>query len=170
LVLLALEEFTPSFHDVTETFYNQFTSRREFQRNIHHLLTVKKKSGESLKNYVNYFHSKIALVYNCNEDIVAAAFISGLQVSHLFYKHLMKNDITKIRDILIQAQKYIQVEEATRAASSHSPRQGPKVEKPKLQFPPRKNPSHNVSSVREPARHAIESSKENEAEPVRKIK
>ena len=46
-----------SFHDVTDTFYNQFASRRDFQRNINHLLTVKMKSGESLKNYVNYFQS-----------------------------------------------------------------------------------------------------------------
>ena len=89
-----------SFHDVTDTFYNQFVSRREFQRK-NYLLTVKMKSGESLKNYVNYFQSQMALIYNCNEDVAAAAFISRLQVTNPFYKHLVKNDVTKIRDILI---------------------------------------------------------------------
>ena len=45
----------------------------------------------------------MALVYNCNEDVVAAAFISGLQVTNPFYKHLVKNEVTKMRDILVWA-------------------------------------------------------------------
>jgi len=59
------------------------------------------KPGESLKNYVNYFQSQSALVYNCNDDVATAAFISGLQVTHSFYNHLVKNDVTKMRDILV---------------------------------------------------------------------
>ena len=62
------------------------------------------KSGESLKNYVSYFQSQMALVYNCNENVIAAVFISGLQVTHSFYKHLVKNDVTKMRDIFVRAQ------------------------------------------------------------------
>jgi len=75
------------------------------------------KPGESLKNYVNYIQNQMALVYKCSEDIAAAAFISGLQVTHSFYKHLVKNDVTKIRNILIQAKKYMQIEEVTRSAT-----------------------------------------------------
>ena len=47
-----------SFHDMTDAFYNQFASWRKFQRNNNHLLTVKMKLGESLKNYINYFQSQ----------------------------------------------------------------------------------------------------------------
>ena len=61
------------------------------------------KPRESLKNYVNYFKSQMALVYNCNEDVATAAFISGLQVTYPFYKYLVKNDVTKMRDFLIRA-------------------------------------------------------------------
>jgi len=60
-------------------------------------------------------------VYNCNEDAVATAFISELQVTHSFYKHLVKNDVTKMRDILVRAQ-YMQIEEATQTASSRPPK------------------------------------------------
>ena len=42
----------------------------------------------------------------------AAAFISGMQVIHS-YKHLVKHEVTKMRDILARAQKYIQIEDAT---------------------------------------------------------
>ena len=76
----------------------------------------------------------MVLVYNCNKDVAAAAFTSGLQVTNPFYNYLMKNDVTKMRDILVWMQKYIQIEEATRAAFSRFPRQGLEVEKPKPQF------------------------------------
>ena len=93
----------------------------------------------------------MTLVYNCNEDVATAMFITGLQVTHLFYKHLIKNDVTMMRDILVRAQKCMQIEEATRAATSRPPKQGSEVEKLKPQFPPRKNPSHNSASVYKPS-------------------
>jgi len=43
----------------------------------------------------------MALVYNYNEDVAIVAFINGLQVTHSFYKNLVKNDVTKMRDILV---------------------------------------------------------------------
>jgi len=80
------------------------------------------KSVESLKKNVNYFQSQMTLVYNCNEDVAVSAFINGLQVTNQFYKYLVKNDTTKIRDMLIRVQKYIQIEEAIRATSSRPSR------------------------------------------------
>ena len=56
---------------------------------------VKMKPEESLKNYVSYFQSQMVLVYNCNEDVAAAAFISGLQVTYSFYKYLVKNNVQR---------------------------------------------------------------------------
>ena len=49
----------------------------------------------------------MALVYNCNDDVSAAAFISGMQVTHSFCNHLVKHEVNKMRDILTRAQKYI---------------------------------------------------------------
>jgi len=62
----------------------------------------------------------MALVYNYNEDVAAATFISGLQVIHSFYKHLVKNNVSKMKDILVRVQKYMQIEEVTRATTSRS--------------------------------------------------
>ena len=45
----------------------------------------------------------MALVYNCNEDVAIVAFNSELQVTNSFYKLLMKNNVTKMRDILVRA-------------------------------------------------------------------
>ena len=63
----------------------------------------------------------MALVYNCNDDVAAAAFISGLLVTHS-YKYLVKHEVTKMRDILTRAQEYIQIEDATRSSANHSPK------------------------------------------------
>ena len=49
----------------------------------------------------------MALVYNCKDDVTVDVFISRLQVTHSFYKHLVKHDVTKMKDILTCAQKYI---------------------------------------------------------------
>jgi len=40
---LLLRNLLRNFHEVTDAFYNQFASLREFQRNDNHLLTVKMK-------------------------------------------------------------------------------------------------------------------------------
>jgi len=69
---------------------------------------VKMKPGESLKNYISYSHSQMMLVYNCNEDVAATSFIIGC-ITHSFYKQLVKNDVIKMRDILVRAQKYMHI-------------------------------------------------------------
>ena len=79
---------------------------------------MKMKTRENLKQYVSYFQRQMALVYNCNDDVAAAAFISGLQVTYSFYKHLVKHEVIRMRDILTCPQKYIQIEDTTRVSAS----------------------------------------------------
>ena len=55
----------------------------------------------------------MVLIYNYNDDVAAAAFIRGLQVTHSLYKQLVKYEITKMRDILTRVHKYIQIENVT---------------------------------------------------------
>ena len=39
----------------------------------------------------------MTLVYNYKDDAIVAAFVSGLKVTHSFYKHLVKHEVTKMR-------------------------------------------------------------------------
>jgi len=52
------------------------------------------------------------LMYNCNDDVAVVTFVRGLQVTYS-YTHLVKYEVTRLRDILSRAQKYIQIEDAT---------------------------------------------------------
>ena len=69
------------------------TLAHEFKKNNNHLLPIKMKLGQTLKCYISYFQNQIVMVYNCSNEVVATAFIAGLQVDHSFYKHLVKYDI-----------------------------------------------------------------------------
>jgi len=65
----------------------------------------------------------------CGENVSALAFISGLQVSHSLYKHLLKHNVTQM--VLSRIQPYIQLKEAMRTSSNHSVKRGDDREKSK---------------------------------------
>ena len=93
----------------------------------------------------------MALVYNCNDDVGVAAFISRMQVSHS-YKHL-EHEVTKMRDILSRSQKYIQIEDTTRGETNLYPKRDNKGEEQKPEYvPPKKNQNQNVV-VNKPTRN-----------------
>jgi len=60
----------------------------------------------------------MAMVYNCSDDVATTASIAGLHINHSFYKHLVKHDITNMKDILSRAQKYVQLEEAMQGSTT----------------------------------------------------
>ena len=73
---------------------------------------------DSLNSYINFFQSQLTKASNCGEEVSALALISGLQVTHLLYKHLLSTK--KMSETLSQAQTYIQLEEAMKVSSNHS--------------------------------------------------
>jgi len=75
------------FDEVPEMFFTKYAFRRETKRNNRHLLTVKIRKSDNFKSYISYFQSQLAMVPNCDEDVSALAFISGLQVSQPLYNH-----------------------------------------------------------------------------------
>jgi len=47
-------------------------------------------------------------------------FISGLQISHPLYKHLLKHNVTRTSKVLSRAQSYIQLEKSIESSVNHS--------------------------------------------------
>jgi len=75
---------------------------------------------DSLKSYINFFQSQLAKVSNYREKVFTLAFISGLQVTHSLYKHLLKHNVAKMSEALSQTQPFIHLEEAMRVSSNPS--------------------------------------------------
>jgi len=53
------------------------------------------RPSDSLKAYIGYFQNQLANAHNYNEDASTLTFISGLQITHPLYKHLMKYNVTR---------------------------------------------------------------------------
>jgi len=80
------------------------------------------RPGDSFKFYINFFQSQLTKVSNCGE-VFALTFISGMQVTYLLYKHLLKH-VAKMSEVLSRAQPYIQLEETMKASSNHPTKPG----------------------------------------------
>jgi len=80
--------------------------------------------SDNLRSYIAFFQSQLAKVPNCLEDVSALVFISGLQVSHSLYKHLLKYNVTRMSEVLSRAQPYIQLEEAMYTSFNHTAKHG----------------------------------------------
>ena len=104
-------------------FIIQYTSRREAKRN-NHLLSVNMRQSDNLKSDTGFFQSQLAKILNRGENVSALAFISGLQVSHPQYKHLLKHNVTRMSEILSRAHPYIQLEETMKTSFNHFTKHG----------------------------------------------
>ena len=69
------------------------------------------------------------------ERASALVFISGLQVTHPLYKHLLKNNIAKMSEALSWAQPSIQLDEAMKTSPSIKPSEDRKKSKSALEAP-----------------------------------
>jgi len=58
------------------------------------------RPGDNHKSYINFFQSQLTKVSNCGKEVSALAFISGLQVTQLLYKHVLKHNFTKMSEAL----------------------------------------------------------------------
>jgi len=61
------------------------------------------RQRDSLKSYISFFQSQLVKLPYCSDDVFALAFISGLQVSHPMYKHLLKQNVTQMGEVMSSA-------------------------------------------------------------------
>ena len=78
----------------------------------------------SLKSYIGYFHSYLAKVPNCDDDISALVFISRLQISYPLHKRLKKHNVNRMSEVLSQDQTFIQLEKVMKIFANHSTKRG----------------------------------------------
>jgi len=87
--------------DLTKLFFTQYSSRQEFKQNNHHILSVKIRPIDDLNAYISYFQNQLAT--QLQRRRICSQFISGLWVTRLLYKHLVKYNITRWSEALYRA-------------------------------------------------------------------
>ena len=102
-----------SFRELSIVFVSHFIGARTYRKLSYHLLTIKQSPQENLRSYIQRFNAESLKVDIPNEKFSITTFITGLGVES---KDLMfsisKNPQASMAEVLANAEKYIDGEEA----------------------------------------------------------
>nr|AJE29374.1 putative gag protein [Coffea canephora] len=102
-----------NFPELARQFVAQFVSLKNYSKNATHLMAIRQKSDESLRNYMSRFNAESLQIRDKDEKVVMVAFMNGLRVEELFYK-LAEKPPGDVDEFLIRAHAATNAEEASR--------------------------------------------------------
>nr|XP_027124153.1 uncharacterized protein LOC113740830 [Coffea arabica] len=102
-----------SFPELAKQFVAQFVSSKTYSKNVTHLMAIRQKSDESLRNFMTRFNTESLQIRDKNEKMVMAAFMNGFRAEELFYK-LAEKPPGDLEEFLTRAHAAANVEEAAR--------------------------------------------------------
>ena len=86
-----------------------------------HLLSIRKREGESLKCYMKWFNKEVLVVDEAEDQVQLTTFKAGLR-SKEFVVALAKSPSASMTSLLMKAQKYMNAEDALAAIEVGGPR------------------------------------------------
>ncbi|XP_073153762.1 uncharacterized protein [Henckelia pumila] len=112
-----------AFKEFREAFLQHFSSSKRYRKTTLSLFEMKQAGEESLRAYIKKFN-KIALeVPACAPETRITEFMQGIKEGELF-RSLVKKTPRNFEDLLAQAEKYINMEEAQRQKREKDRREG----------------------------------------------
>ncbi|XP_027126058.1 uncharacterized protein [Coffea arabica] len=102
-----------SFPELARQFAPQFVSSKTYSKNVAHLMAIKQKPDESLRNFMTRFNTESLQIRDKDEKVVMAAFMNGLRADELFYK-LVEKTPGDLEELLTRAHRAANTEEAAR--------------------------------------------------------
>ncbi|XP_071901929.1 uncharacterized protein [Coffea arabica] len=102
-----------SFPELARQFVAQFVSSKTYAKNATHLMSIRQKPDESLRNFMTRFNAESLQVRDKDEKVVMAVFTNGLRVEELFYE-LAKKPPANLEELLTRAHAAANAEEAGR--------------------------------------------------------
>ena len=118
-----------SFAQLSHSFFNHFIGGQRYGRPTTHLLNVKQKEGETLRSYLTRFNKETLLVDGVDDKVVLTAFISGLQSGDFFFS-VYKDPPTSMSEMMYEAQRYMNGEEALQARDTGKKRRNDYADRP----------------------------------------
>nr|XP_027066609.1 uncharacterized protein LOC113692397 [Coffea arabica] len=102
-----------NFPVLARQFVAQFVSSKTYSKNAAHLIAIRQKPDESLRNFMTRFNTESLQIRDKDEKVVMAAFMNGLRAEELFYK-LAEKPPVDLKELLIRAHAAANAEEAAR--------------------------------------------------------
>ncbi|XP_073120069.1 uncharacterized protein [Henckelia pumila] len=100
-----------SFTKFKQVFLQHFSSSKRYKKTAYSLFEVKKLGEESLRAYIRKFNKAALEVPTCDQETNITALTQGIREGE-FFKSLVKKELRTFEDLLAQAEKYINMEEA----------------------------------------------------------
>jgi hypothetical protein len=100
-----------SFVQLSRAFIDHFIGGQQRGRPPTHLLNIKQMEGESLRAYVHRFNKEAMQIDRPKEDVTLTAFMAGLRKGDFLY-NLCKDPSETLSELMYEAQKHMNVEEA----------------------------------------------------------
>ncbi|XP_027150380.1 uncharacterized protein LOC113750622 [Coffea eugenioides] len=102
-----------SFPELARQFAVQFVSSKTYSKNASHLMAIKQKPDESLRNFMTRFNTESLQIRDKDKKMVMAAFMNGFRVEELYYKFVEKPP-GGLEELLTRAHAAANTEEAAR--------------------------------------------------------
>nr|XP_027099014.1 uncharacterized protein LOC113718297 [Coffea arabica] len=99
-----------NFPELARQFVAQFVSSKTYSKNATHLMAIRQRSDESLRNFTTRFNTESLQIRDKDEKVVMAAFMNGLRVENLFYK-LAEQPLRNLEELLTRAHAAANAEE-----------------------------------------------------------
>ena len=91
------------------------------------MLSVKQMEGKSLRAYVHHFNKEVMQIDHPKEDVTLTAFMEGLRKGDFLY-NLCKDLPETLSELMYEAQKHMNVEDALEALDDPVPKRRKEVE------------------------------------------
>ncbi|XP_020421266.1 uncharacterized protein LOC109949603 [Prunus persica] len=95
-----------SFKELAYVFTKEYTSYRTIKKNPDHLYNLRKKSDESLRDYIKRFKAEKANIVGCDDRIASSAFKKGLPAEHNLYPELTITPSQTLAEVYATAERY----------------------------------------------------------------
>ncbi|XP_034229390.1 uncharacterized protein LOC117638368 [Prunus dulcis] len=105
-----------SFKELAYVFTKEYTSYQTIKKNPDHLYNLRKKSDESLRDYIKRFKAEKANIAGCDDRISSTAFKKGLPAEHDLYRELTITPSQTLAEVYVTAECYTEAQPTKRAS------------------------------------------------------
>jgi hypothetical protein len=151
-----------TFAQLSRAFIDNFIGGRRSVRPANYLLNIRQREGESLRSYVQRFNKEAVQIDEPNEYVALTAFNAGLLKGDFLFQ-LCKDPPKSMSELMYEAQKFINAEDAFQARDEFLSRK--RKEPEDRRFDSSRNKSSSRQDYPKAERKSISSSNRREERP-----